>query len=98
MTAASATAILDRLLHHCEVRRRPRGRTPRRARRERGTDGTRREGRLRAGDGMDCTADVLAETATRLARHEAPAGAYTPATAFGPDLATAAGGTFILDQ
>ncbi|MCQ8186774.1 saccharopine dehydrogenase NADP-binding domain-containing protein [Streptomyces rugosispiralis] len=61
-------------------------------------DGTHREGWLRAGDGMDYTADVLTETASRLARGEAPAGAYTPAAAFGPGLATAAGGTFILDQ
>jgi short subunit dehydrogenase-like uncharacterized protein len=61
-------------------------------------DGTRREGWLRAGDGMDYTADVLIETATRLAQGEAPAGAYTPAAAFGPGLATAAGGTLILDQ
>jgi short subunit dehydrogenase-like uncharacterized protein len=61
-------------------------------------DGSRREGWLRADDGMDYTADVLTEIAARLARGEGPFGAYTPAAAFGPDLATAAGGTFLLDQ
>ncbi|THA71567.1 hypothetical protein E6P78_06495 [Streptomyces sp. A0958] len=60
-------------------------------------DGTSREGWLRAGDGMDYTADVAVEIAVRLARGEGRPGAYTPAAAFGPDLATAAGGDFILD-
>lgn len=60
-------------------------------------DGTSREGWLRADDGMDYTAAVAAETAARLARGEGRPGAYTPAAAFGADLATAAGGTFILD-
>ncbi|WP_425839808.1 hypothetical protein [Streptomyces fractus] len=61
-------------------------------------DGTRREGWLRADDGMDYTAAVAAETAVRLARGEGALGAHTPAAAFGPDLATAAGGTFLLDR
>ncbi|OIK24698.1 saccharopine dehydrogenase NADP-binding domain-containing protein [Streptomyces malaysiense] len=60
-------------------------------------DGSRREGWLRADDGMDYTADVITETAIRLADGQAPFGAYTPAAAFGPDLATAAAGTFLLD-
>ncbi|MFI0237626.1 saccharopine dehydrogenase NADP-binding domain-containing protein [Streptomyces sp. NPDC016845] len=60
-------------------------------------DGTRREGWLRADDGMDYTAAVAAETAARLARGQGKPGAYTPAAALGPDLATAAGGTFIFD-
>ncbi|MFK0120375.1 hypothetical protein [Streptomyces sp. NPDC090994] len=63
-------------------------------------DGTRREGWLRADDGMDHTA-VTAETAARLARGRGKPGACTPAAALAPDLApdlaTAAGGTFILD-
>ncbi|MFB7555531.1 hypothetical protein [Streptomyces brevispora] len=59
-------------------------------------DGTTHEGWLRADDGMDYTADVAAEATARLARGEGRPGAYTPAAAFGPDLATAAGGTFIL--
>ncbi|WP_326700397.1 saccharopine dehydrogenase NADP-binding domain-containing protein [Streptomyces sp. NBC_01754] len=59
-------------------------------------DGTGREGWLRAGDGMDYTADVAAEVAVRLARGAARPGAYTPAAAFGPGLATAAGGDFVL--
>ncbi|WP_217267074.1 hypothetical protein [Mycolicibacterium peregrinum] len=58
-------------------------------------DGTSREGWLRTDDGMDFTADVAAETAARLARGEGKPGAYTPAAAFGADLATAAGGVFI---
>ncbi|GAB3576322.1 saccharopine dehydrogenase NADP-binding domain-containing protein [Amycolatopsis endophytica] len=59
-------------------------------------DGTTREGWLRAGDGMDYTAAVAAEAAARLARGEGKPGAHTPAAALGPELATAAGGTFLL--
>ncbi|AGL19065.1 saccharopine dehydrogenase NADP-binding domain-containing protein [Actinoplanes sp. N902-109] len=58
-------------------------------------DGSSREGWLRTGDGMDFTADVATETALRLARGEAPPGAYTPAQAFGTDLATAAGAVLL---
>lgn len=60
-------------------------------------DGTSQEGWLRAGEGMSFTEVVVAEVATRLARGAAPAGAYTPAAAFGPELAVDAGGEFILD-
>ncbi|RII20454.1 Trans-acting enoyl reductase [Streptomyces sp. YIM 130001] len=60
-------------------------------------DGTRREGWLRADDGMDYTARVAAETALGLARGEGKPGASCPAAALGPDLAVAAGGTFVLD-
>ncbi|WP_086843701.1 hypothetical protein [Amycolatopsis kentuckyensis] len=59
-------------------------------------DGTTREGWLRAGEGMDFTAAVVAETTARLARGEGKPGAYTPAAAFGAGLAEAAGGTFLL--
>jgi short subunit dehydrogenase-like uncharacterized protein len=59
-------------------------------------DGTSREGWLRADDAMDYTAGVTAEIAARLARGEGKPGAYTPAAAFGPDLAIAAGGAFLL--
>ncbi|HUQ60000.1 saccharopine dehydrogenase NADP-binding domain-containing protein [Lentzea sp.] len=55
-------------------------------------DGTTREGWLKTGDAMDFTAGVSAEVAVRLARGEGKPGAYTPAAAFGPDLAIAAGG------
>jgi len=58
-------------------------------------DGTTREGWLRTGEAMDFTAAVSAEVAARLARGEGKPGAYTPAAAFGPDLATAAGGEII---
>ncbi|MFD4637543.1 saccharopine dehydrogenase NADP-binding domain-containing protein [Lentzea sp. NPDC058436] len=58
-------------------------------------DGTTREGWLKAGEGMDFTAGVSAEVAARLARGEGKPGAYTPAAAFGPELATAAGGEFL---
>lgn len=60
-------------------------------------DGTSREGWLRAGEGMDYTASVTAEVVARLVRGEGKPGAYTPAAAFGPELAEAAGGTFVLD-
>ncbi|MEU6175359.1 hypothetical protein ABZ832_26070 [Streptantibioticus parmotrematis] len=61
------------------------------------TDGTRREGWLRADDGMDFTADVTATVTELLARGGGRPGAWTPAAALGTDLATTAGGTFILD-
>jgi short subunit dehydrogenase-like uncharacterized protein len=60
-------------------------------------DGTSREGWLRADEGMDYTAEVVAEIAARLARGEGKPGAYTPAALFGPDLAKVGGATFILD-
>ncbi|MET8847210.1 saccharopine dehydrogenase NADP-binding domain-containing protein [Amycolatopsis sp. NPDC004625] len=59
-------------------------------------DGTTREGWLCAGEAMDFTAAVVAETAVRLARGEGKPGAYTPGAAFGAGLAEAAGGTFLL--
>jgi len=60
-------------------------------------DGTRQEGWLRADDAMDFTADVTATVAARLAEGEGRPGAWTPAKALGADLATEAGGTFVLD-
>ncbi|MFJ6985911.1 MULTISPECIES: hypothetical protein [unclassified Streptomyces] len=60
-------------------------------------DGVTREGWLRAGDGMDFTADTLTEVAVRLARGEGKPGAHTPAAAFGPELAVAAGATLLVD-
>ena len=63
--------------------------------RVRDADGRVRTAWLRAGDGMDFTVAVAAEVTTRLARGDGEPGAYTPAAAFGPDLATAAGGRFV---
>ncbi|MGW5449080.1 saccharopine dehydrogenase NADP-binding domain-containing protein [Streptomyces asiaticus] len=60
-------------------------------------DGTRHEGWLRADDGMDFTADVTATVTELLARGVGRSGAWTPAAALGTDLATTAGGTFVLD-
>jgi short subunit dehydrogenase-like uncharacterized protein len=60
-------------------------------------DGTTREGWLRTGDAMGFTTSAAAEIAVRLARGEGRAGAYTPARALGPEVAEAAGGTFLLD-
>jgi hypothetical protein len=60
-------------------------------------DRTSHKGWLRAGEAMDFTASVLAEVATRLARGGQRPGAYTPAAAFGPGLASAAGGEFVID-
>ncbi|MFA3875705.1 saccharopine dehydrogenase NADP-binding domain-containing protein [Streptomyces sp. MMCC 100] len=60
-------------------------------------DGTRREGWLRAGEGMAYTADVTATVTELLAGGAGRPGAWTPAAALGPDLATTAGGTFVLD-
>jgi len=60
-------------------------------------DGTTREGWLRADDANDYTAAVVAEVAVHLARGDAPPGAYTPASAFGPEIAVSAGAKLILD-
>lgn len=62
------------------------------------SDGTVREGWLRAGDAMDFTAAVAAGVAEHLARGEGKPGAWTPAAAFGPELAVEAGATFVLDR
>lgn len=59
------------------------------------SDGARRECWLQAGEAMDFTASVAATVALRLADGEAPAGAFTPAVAFGPEIAIAAGAEFI---
>ena len=55
-----------------------------------------REGWLRVGDGMVFTARVAAEVAARLAQGSDRPGAYTPGALFGPELAEAAGGQFLL--
>ncbi|KIZ16384.1 saccharopine dehydrogenase NADP-binding domain-containing protein [Streptomyces natalensis] len=60
-------------------------------------DGTVREGWLRAGDAMDFTSAVAAQTALRLAAGKGRPGAHTPAAALGPDLAIAAGADFVDD-
>ncbi|MEU4052994.1 hypothetical protein AB0F09_27860 [Streptomyces olivaceus] len=59
-------------------------------------DGTRREGWLRADDGMHYTASVAAAVASGLARGEGRPGAYTPGALFGAGLAERAGGQFLL--
>ncbi|WP_314177926.1 saccharopine dehydrogenase family protein [Streptomyces winkii] len=61
-------------------------------------DGTRREGWLRAGDGIAYTASVAAAVAARLARGEGQPGAYTPGALFGAGLAEQAGGQFLLSH
>ena len=58
-------------------------------------DGTRRESWLRADDAMDYTADVLAAVVGAFRDGTAPRGAYTPAAALGPRLATDAGAAFL---
>ncbi|WP_280370307.1 hypothetical protein [Nocardia wallacei] len=58
-------------------------------------DGTAREGWLRAGDAMEFTSAVAAQTALQLAAGKGRPGAHTPAAALGPDLAIAAGADFV---
>lgn len=62
------------------------------------SDGTVREGWLRAGDGTAFTAAVAAEVTGRLLRGEGRPGAHTPGALFGAELAEAVGGEFILDH
>ena len=59
-------------------------------------DGRRKEGWLRAGEGMEFTARIAATIAKRLLDGEGRPGAFTPGALFGPDLALDAGATFVL--
>lgn len=59
-------------------------------------DGTRREGWLRAGTADEFTAAAAAEIAYRLWQNKGRPGAYTPASLFGPNLATDLGGEFLI--
>ncbi|WP_437276416.1 saccharopine dehydrogenase NADP-binding domain-containing protein [Sorangium sp. So ce375] len=61
-------------------------------------DGDIREGWLRTSDGMVFTVKVASEVAARLASGGSRPGAYTPGALFGPELAEAAGGQFVLDR
>lgn len=59
-------------------------------------DGAVGEGWLRVGDGTEFTADVTADVTNRLLRGEGRPGSHTPGALFGPELAEAVGGEFIL--
>lgn len=61
----------------------------------RDTDGSTRQGWLRAGEAMAFTVATVAEVAIRLARGDGEPGAYTPGSLFGPELAEQAGGEFV---
>lgn len=61
-------------------------------------DGQVREGWLRVGEGTQFTADVAALVAQRLLAGDGRPGAHTPGALFGPELAEAAGATFLIDQ
>ncbi|WP_031465258.1 membrane protein [Sciscionella sediminilitoris] len=61
-------------------------------------DGETRQGWLRTGEGMGYTTSVAAEVAYRLAEGKGRPGAHTPGALFGPELAEAAGGTFLLEE
>jgi short subunit dehydrogenase-like uncharacterized protein len=59
-------------------------------------DGTTREGWLRVGEAQAYTGAVPAEVARRLLAGEGRPGAYTPAALFGPSLAEACGGEYLI--
>ena len=59
-------------------------------------DGTTREGWLRLGDAQTFTGAVPAEIARRLLDGQGRPGAHTPAALFGPSLAEACGGEYLL--
>jgi hypothetical protein len=61
-------------------------------------DGTIREGWLRVGDAQVFTGAVPAEVARRLLAGEGRPGAFTPAALFGPSLALACGGEYVIDD
>lgn len=56
------------------------------------------EGWLRVGDGTEFTAAVTVEVTRRLLDGQGRPGAHTPGSLFGPELAEAAGGEFVLDD
>lgn len=60
-------------------------------------DGSTGEGWLCADDAMDYTADILTTITRKLTGSGRPVGAFTPAAAFGYQIAADAGGTFIDD-
>ena len=60
-------------------------------------DGTDQQGWLRTGEGHAFTAMVAATVAERLLKDQGQPGAYTPGALFGPELAEAAGGTFLIE-
>ena len=59
------------------------------------SDGAVLEGWLRTGDAMDFTADALTAVTMAIGKGGAPHGAFTPAAAFGVEIAVEAGGTLI---
>ncbi|WP_228003238.1 hypothetical protein [Nocardia australiensis] len=59
-------------------------------------DGTTREGWLRVGEAHAYTGAVPAEIARRLLAGEGKPGAHTPAALFGPALAEACGGSYLI--
>jgi len=61
-------------------------------------DGTVREGWLRVGEAQAFTGAVPAEVARRLLAGQGKPGAYTPAALFGPSLARACGGEYLIDD
>ncbi len=58
-------------------------------------DGTDQQGWLRTGDAQAFTATVAAKAAEWLLHGKGRPGAYTPGALFGPEMAEAAGGTFL---
>ena len=59
------------------------------------SDGSTRNGWLRAGEAYDFLGKACSEVALRLARDEGRPGAFTPGALFGHELAQVAGGEFI---
>lgn len=59
-------------------------------------DGTQREAWLRTDDAMDFTASSVAAVVQALAGPDVPTGAFTPAHAFGPQIALDAGAELLL--
>ena len=59
-------------------------------------DGTDQQGWLRVGDAQAFTATVAAKVAEWLVQGKGRPGAYTPGALFGPELAEAAGGEFLV--
>lgn len=62
------------------------------------SSGTVRDGWLRVGDGQTFTVAVANEVTQRLLRGQGRPGAHTPGALFGPELAEAVGGKFLIEE
>jgi hypothetical protein len=96
LTIAPLRAFATRRLAAVEMKARPRPREYSYGHARIEWPGDVREGWLQVGDAQTFTGAVPAEVTRRLLAGEGRPGAYTPAALFGPSLAEACGGTYLI--